>query len=135
MFVHCNTSSVLNYKKKIIFFVPNYKKKDPLLSFLKEIKSKIHSICCLFYFLNNQQPMKISFTSSYKTYFKDNTKNYVTNYYVLVFLRSVIFFSSYNIGRREVLLSLRKKNMKFILTFAHYSIIKSETATFDFSHK
>ena len=36
--------------------------------------------------------MKIVFTSSYKTYFKYNTKNYVTNYYVLVFLISVIFF-------------------------------------------
>jgi len=46
--------------------------------------------------------MKIIFTSSYKTYFKDNTKNYVTNYYILVFLISVIFFSSsYNMGHRE----------------------------------
>jgi len=45
--------------------------------------------------------MKIVFTFSYKTYFKDNTKNYVTNYYVLVFLLSVIFFFAYNMGRRE----------------------------------
>jgi hypothetical protein len=45
--------------------------------------------------------MKIVFTSSYKTYFKDNTKNYVTNYYVLVFLISVIFFFAYNMGQRE----------------------------------
>jgi len=46
--------------------------------------------------------MKIVFTFSYKTYFKDNTKNYVTNYYVLIFLISVIFiFFSYNIGRME----------------------------------
>jgi len=45
--------------------------------------------------------MKIVFTSSYKTYFNDNTKNYyITNYYVLVFLISVIFFP-YNIGRME----------------------------------
>jgi len=44
--------------------------------------------------------MKIVFTYSYKTYFKDNTKNYATNYYVLVFLISVIFFP-YNMRRRE----------------------------------
>jgi len=44
--------------------------------------------------------MKIIFTSSYKTYFKDNTKNYVTNYYALVFLIYMIFFS-YNMRRRE----------------------------------
>jgi len=44
------------------------------------------------HFLYNQLPMKNIFTSSYKTYFKDNTKNYVANYYVLVFLISVIFF-------------------------------------------
>jgi len=42
--------------------------------------------------------MKIIFTSSYKTYLKNNTKNHVTNYYVLVFLISMIFFS-YNMGR------------------------------------
>jgi len=36
--------------------------------------------------------MKIIFTSFNKTYVKDNTKNYVINYYVLVFLISVIFF-------------------------------------------
>jgi len=34
--------------------------------------------------------MKIILTSFYKTYFEDNTKNYV--YYVSVFLISVIFF-------------------------------------------
>ena len=45
--------------------------------------------------------MKIIFTSSYKTYFKNNTENYVTNYYVLVFLISVIFFV-YNMGRRNM---------------------------------
>jgi len=52
----------------------------------------VHSICSLFHFLYNQLPMKIVFASFYKTYFKDNTKNYVTSYYVLVFLISVIFF-------------------------------------------
>jgi len=36
--------------------------------------------------------MNIVFTSFYKTYFKDNTRNYVTNYYVLVFLISVKLF-------------------------------------------
>jgi len=45
--------------------------------------------------------MKIVFTSFYKTYFKNNTRNYVANYYVLIFLISVIFFFCYNIGRRE----------------------------------
>jgi len=59
----------------------------------------MYSICSLFHFLNNQQPMKIVFKSSNKTYFKYNTKNYVTNYYILVFLISVFF--SYNMGRRE----------------------------------
>jgi len=32
---------------------------------------------------------------------KDNTRNYVTNYYVLVFLTSVIFFFAYNMERME----------------------------------
>ena len=59
--------------------------------FQRKIKCKVHSICSLFHFLNNQQPMKIIFTSSYKTYLKNNTKNYVTNYYVLVFLINAIF--------------------------------------------
>jgi len=36
--------------------------------------------------------MKIVFTSSYKIYFKDNTKNQFTNYYVLIFLINMIFF-------------------------------------------
>jgi len=36
--------------------------------------------------------MKIVFTSSYKTYLKDNAKNYIPNYYILVFLISVIFY-------------------------------------------
>jgi len=58
------------------------------------------------FFSYNQLPMKIVFTSSYKSYFKDNTKNYVTNYYVLVFLISVIFFLSYNMGQREYFLSV-----------------------------
>ena len=99
-----NTLSVSNYKqKKLIFLVPNYKQKGPFFIifnyvfsknylFQGKIKCKVHSICSFFYFLYNQLPMKIVFTSSYKTYFKDNTKNYVTNYYVLVFLISVIFF-------------------------------------------
>ena len=52
--------------------------------FQGKIKYKVHSIFPLFYFLNNQQPIKIDFTSCYKTYFKNNTKNYVTNYYVLL---------------------------------------------------
>jgi len=94
------TPSVLNYKQKTsIFFVPNYKQKRQIFIivlknyvFQRKIKCKVHLICSLFHFFNNQQPMKIIFTSSYKTYFKDNTKNYVTNYYVLVFLISVIFF-------------------------------------------
>jgi len=106
------TPSVLNYKqKKFIFFVPNYKQKRPIFIifnyvfsknhfFQRKIKCKVHSIFSLFHFLCNQLPMKIVFTSFYKTYFKDNTKNYVTNYYVLVFLISVIFFA-YNMGRRE----------------------------------
>jgi len=46
----------------------------------------------LFHFLHNQKPMKIVFTSSYKIYSKENTKNYTPNSYVLVFLISVIFF-------------------------------------------
>jgi len=44
--------------------------------------------------------MKIVFTSSYKTFFKENTKNYTLNSYVLIFLISVIFFP-YNLERRE----------------------------------
>jgi len=48
--------------------------------------------------------MKIVFTFSYKTYFKDNTRNYVENYYVLVFLISLIIFFAYNMGRREYIL-------------------------------
>jgi len=46
--------------------------------------------------------MEIVFTSSYKTYFKDNTRNFDTNYYVLIFLISVIFFI-YNMRQREYL--------------------------------
>jgi len=41
-------------------------------------KRKLNTKCiqfALFHFLNNQQLMKIVFTSSYKIYFKDNTKN------------------------------------------------------------
>jgi len=45
--------------------------------------------------------MKIVFTSSYKTFSKENSKNYTPNSYVLVFLISVIFFFAYNLGRRE----------------------------------
>ena len=112
------TPSVSKYKqKKLIFFVPNYKQKrltfivfnyvfSKNYLFQRKIKCKVHSICSLFYFLYNQLPMKIVFTSSYKTYFKDNTKNYVINYYVLVFLISVIFFSSYNIGWRKCIRSI-----------------------------
>jgi len=44
-----------------------------------------------FNFLHNQYPMKIIFTSFYKTYFKGNTKSYTPNPYVLVFLISVFF--------------------------------------------
>jgi len=36
--------------------------------------------------------MKIVFTSFYETFSKENTKNYIPNSYVLVFLISVIFF-------------------------------------------
>jgi len=94
---------VPNYKqKKLIFFVPNYKQQKPTFIifsyifsknylFQRKIKCKVHSIWSIFHFPCNQLPMKIVFTFSYKTYFKDNTKNYVTNYYVLVFLISVIF--------------------------------------------
>jgi len=35
--------------------------------------------------------MKIIFTSSHETYSKENTKNYTTNSYVLVFLITAIF--------------------------------------------
>ena len=47
--------------------------------------------------------MKIVFTSSHATYSKENTKGYTSNFYVLVFLISVIlvFFFSYNLGQRE----------------------------------
>ena len=68
-------------------------------------KRKLNAKCIqfglFFIFSIIKLPMKIVFTSSYKTYFKDNTKYYVTNYYVLVFLLSVIFFFAYNMGRRE----------------------------------
>ena len=96
---------VPNYKKKkLIFFVSNYKQKrltfiifNYVISqnylFQKKIQCKVYSIWSLFHFLYNQLPMKIVFTFSYKTYFKDNTKNYVTNHCVLVFLSSVVFFS------------------------------------------
>ena len=56
--------------------------------------------------------MKIVFTSSYQTYFNGNTKNYVTNYYILVFLINVIFLYAYNIGRREYFLSLHLISIK-----------------------
>jgi len=46
--------------------------------------------------------MKIVFTSSYETFSKENTKNYIPNSYVSVFLISVVFFFfAYNLGRRE----------------------------------
>jgi len=61
--------------------------------------------------------MKIVFTSSNKTYFKNNTINYVANYYVLVFLISVIFFFAYNMGRREYKL-LKKSDERLILILA-----------------
>ena len=92
------TPSVLNYKqKKHIFFGLNYKQKRTAFIILnhvfsknylfqRKIKCKVHSICSLFHFFYNQLPMKIVFTFSYKTYFKDNTKNYITNY----ILRSLI---------------------------------------------
>ena len=60
--------------------------------------------------------MKIVSTSSYKTYFKNNTKNYITNYYVLVFLISVIFLFVYNIGRREYLLLENRQECGSLLT-------------------
>jgi len=49
--------------------------------------------------------MKIVFTSSYKTFFKENTKSDTPNSYVLVSLISVIFFFAYNLGRREYLIT------------------------------
>jgi len=45
-----------------------------------EIKCKLHSIFYLFYFLYNQLPMKIVFTSFYKIYYKENTKNHTPNF-------------------------------------------------------
>ncbi|RHN58210.1 hypothetical protein MtrunA17_Chr5g0448651 [Medicago truncatula] len=36
--------------------------------------------------------MKIVFTYSYKTYDKENTKNYISSSYVLIFLISVFSF-------------------------------------------
>jgi len=50
--------------------------------------------------------MKIVFTSSYETFSKENTKNYIPNSYVLVFLISVIFFP-YNLGRREYITGVK----------------------------
>ena len=43
----------------------------------EKLNAKVHSICSFFFFhfLYNQLPIKIVFTSSYKTYFKNNTKN------------------------------------------------------------
>jgi len=90
-------------KKKPILFVLNYKQKKPTFIvfnyvisknhlFQRKIKCKLHSICSPFHFLYNQELIKIVFTSSYKTYFKDNTRNYVTNYYVLIFLIRVKLF-------------------------------------------
>jgi len=82
-------SQIINKKDQLLSYLICFFKK---LSFPKEVKCKVHSICSLFHFLYNQLSMKIIFTSSYKTYFKDNTKNYVTSYYVLVFLISVFYF-------------------------------------------
>jgi len=48
--------------------------------------------------------MEIVFTSSYKTFFKENTKNYTPIFCVLVFLISVIYFS-YNLRRMECMIS------------------------------
>ena len=98
--------------------------------FLKKIifsKGKLNAKCiqfALFHFLYNQLPMKIVFTPSYETYFKDNTKNYVTNYYVLVFLISVIFFVAYNIGRREYIIYSMYKNQLFLVKTTGVSINK-----------
>jgi len=55
--------------------------------------------------------MKIVFTSSYKTYFKDNTRNYVANYYVLplsqiISKKKLIFFVLNYKQKRPTLLYL-----------------------------
>jgi len=83
--------------------------------------------------------MKIVFTSSYKTFFKENTKNYTPNSYVLVFLISVIFFA-YNLGRREYILKivLEKKiefNLHLILKITHlykYKVTVKKIILFSF---
>jgi len=55
--------------------------------------------------------MKIIFTSSYKTYSKQNTKNYTSNFYVLVFLISVIFFFL-QFGTEEVLNNAQTEELR-----------------------
>jgi len=60
--------------------------------FQKKIKCKIHSICSLFHFFNNQQPIKNIFIFSYKTYFKDNKKTMLKNYKLLYFLNKCYYY-------------------------------------------
>jgi len=57
--------------------------------------------------------MKIVFTSFYKTFSKENTKNYTPNSFVLVFLISVIFF---------LLIIWNRGNMYFVDTCVLMSI-------------
>jgi hypothetical protein len=83
--------------KKITFSLSqNISKKNQFLCYFKKnhlfqstIKCILYSICSHFYSLHNHQPIRIVFTSFHETYFKKNTKNYTSNYYVFVFLISV----------------------------------------------
>ena len=71
------------YKKSHLF-------QEKLFIYSHKIKRKLHSIFSHFHFLHNQWPMKIIFTSSHKTYFKENTKSNILNSYVLIFLINMI---------------------------------------------
>jgi len=121
------TPSVPNYKqKKLIFFVPNYKQKRPTFIifnyvfsknylFQRKIKCKVHSICSIFHFLYNQLPIKLFLHLPIKLISKITQKNYVSNYYDLVFLINVVFFFVYNIGRRSIYItpSLKYHTLQF----------------------
>jgi len=54
-----------------------------------------------------EYPIKIVLTSFYETYSKKNTKNYNSNYYVLVFLISVnLRFFAYKLGWRKYIFAI-----------------------------
>ena len=97
----------------------NIRKKDQLLCLLcffkknllfqSKIKCKLHSICSHFYFLHNHYPMRIGFASFHETYFKENTKNYNSNNYVLPFLISVnLCFFLINRDGGSIILNLKE---------------------------